>query len=207
MQISASTIRRLRTERGWSQDQLASAAGLSLRTVQRVESQGIASMATTVSLAATYGVPLTSLHDTSCKPEPANQSGPAWSFLLGLAILSLACLSQSGHVAGPWAQAFYAINLLLVAIGLLLATPFAMQCVRRRRFAGPVLAVLGVPLVTLLAGGLVFGMLSGRLPSPALLGMGAAGAALVAMAVREMGRDGRLAGDRSSRSMPLGGAV
>ena len=37
MKIDASTVRRLRTERAWSQEQLAASADVSLRTIQRVE--------------------------------------------------------------------------------------------------------------------------------------------------------------------------
>ena len=56
MKISSAVVRRLRTDRGWSQEQLAIASGLSLRTIQRVEADGTASMGTKVSLAATFGV-------------------------------------------------------------------------------------------------------------------------------------------------------
>ena len=61
MRISSATVRRLRTGRGWSQEQLAAAAGLSLRTIQRVESDGSASRETRTSLAATFGIPLVDL--------------------------------------------------------------------------------------------------------------------------------------------------
>ena len=37
MKIDAKQIRRLREERAWSQEHLATVAGLSLRTIQRVE--------------------------------------------------------------------------------------------------------------------------------------------------------------------------
>ncbi len=61
MKISAAEIRRLRTERGWSQEQLAAASGLGLRTIQRVEAEGKAARETRVCLAATFNVPLTDL--------------------------------------------------------------------------------------------------------------------------------------------------
>ena len=61
MKISSYLVRRLRTERGWSQEQLATASGLSLRTIQRVEADGSASRETRVCLAATFDIPLADL--------------------------------------------------------------------------------------------------------------------------------------------------
>lgn len=46
------TILRLRNERAWTQEQLANVAGLSLRTVQRIEAQGQASHDSIQALAA-----------------------------------------------------------------------------------------------------------------------------------------------------------
>lgn len=61
MNISSSRIRHLRHERGWSQEQLALASGLSLRTIQRVETEERASRETRVCLAATFNLPLAKL--------------------------------------------------------------------------------------------------------------------------------------------------
>lgn len=61
MRVSSAVVRKLRIEHGWSQDQLATVAGLSLRTVQRVEAEGTASLETRTSLAAALGVPLAQL--------------------------------------------------------------------------------------------------------------------------------------------------
>lgn len=63
MKISSAKVRRFRSERGWSQDQLALASGLSLRTIQRVEAEGNASRETQVCLAATFGISLIELAD------------------------------------------------------------------------------------------------------------------------------------------------
>lgn len=43
MQIDAEFVRNARQQRGWTQEVLAEIAGLSPRTVQRIESQGVAS--------------------------------------------------------------------------------------------------------------------------------------------------------------------
>src|SRR5262245_7106622 len=61
MKIDADTVRTLREEKSWSQEHLASAAGLSVRTVQRVESDGFGSAETRLALAGALGVPVGSL--------------------------------------------------------------------------------------------------------------------------------------------------
>ena len=57
MKIDARMVRKLRELRGWSQEQLAEAAGLGVRTVQRLESEGRASAETRTCLAAAFSVP------------------------------------------------------------------------------------------------------------------------------------------------------
>lgn len=52
MKINGHRIRDLRLARSWSQETLAEHAGISLRTVQRVETEGIASLTTQRSIAA-----------------------------------------------------------------------------------------------------------------------------------------------------------
>lgn len=44
MNINSGLLKKLRISKSWSQEQLAEEAGLSLRTVQRIESEGIASL-------------------------------------------------------------------------------------------------------------------------------------------------------------------
>ena len=56
MKINGNMIRTLREEKSWSQDHLADASGLSVRTIQRVESDSIGSAETRLALAATLGV-------------------------------------------------------------------------------------------------------------------------------------------------------
>ncbi len=70
MKISSAKVRRYRSERGWSQDQLALASGLSLRTIQRVEAEGNASRETQVCLAATFGISLAELADELLLDNP-----------------------------------------------------------------------------------------------------------------------------------------
>jgi transcriptional regulator with XRE-family HTH domain len=61
MKINGEAVRALRERKSWSQEHLASASGLSVRTVQRVEVEGIASAETRLALAAALGVPVADL--------------------------------------------------------------------------------------------------------------------------------------------------
>ncbi len=56
MKIDAGWVKSLRTERHWSQEQLATACGLNLRTIQRLENTGKASMESVRALAAVFEV-------------------------------------------------------------------------------------------------------------------------------------------------------
>jgi len=59
--LNSALVRKLRTERSWSQDQLADAAGLSLRTVQRIEKDGTSSLESSQALAAVFETHLASI--------------------------------------------------------------------------------------------------------------------------------------------------
>jgi len=199
MKISPSTVRRLRIERGWSQEQLAIASGLSIRTVQRVESEGIASMGTAVSLAATYGVQLIELQEEQSTTAPENPSSGHSALFLGLAVITVAALAESGRLPGlPQSDAFAAMNTLAAIVGCLLVVPALLRLLSKRKYIGVALAVMGTPLLTLLAAGVTFALVSGRVPTWQLVGMGAAGAALVAMAARELKRAGKAVGPNPS---------
>ena len=69
MQIDAQRLKTWRTDRGWTQQQLADICGLSLRTIQRVELQGCASMETSKALAAAFDCQLALLQNI-VEPEP-----------------------------------------------------------------------------------------------------------------------------------------
>ncbi|EME70479.1 hypothetical protein H261_08353 [Paramagnetospirillum caucaseum] len=58
MTDTAETIRELRLQRAWSQEQLADIAGISARTVQRLEQGQPAALETLKALAAAFDVPL-----------------------------------------------------------------------------------------------------------------------------------------------------
>lgn len=56
MKVDAGQIKKLRTDRHWSQEQLAAACGVNLRTIQRLENTGKASMESVRALAAVFEV-------------------------------------------------------------------------------------------------------------------------------------------------------
>ena len=57
VKLNKNRIQKLRASKCWSQDELASASGLSVRTIQRVEKTGTASLETTKALSAVFNVP------------------------------------------------------------------------------------------------------------------------------------------------------
>ena len=61
MKVNRNLIQSLRKQRSWSQDELAAAAGLNLRTVQRIERSGDASLQSRRALAAALNIEGTEL--------------------------------------------------------------------------------------------------------------------------------------------------
>ncbi len=187
MKISPSAVRRMRLARGWSKDQLATVSGVSLRTVQRVETEGFASINTAVSLAATFGVKLIEIQEEVLTPAVPKPIFEYSSLFLGLAVMTLAGLSESGRIPSfPMSDSLASINLLGAIIGALLVAPVLVRLFIRRQYFGAILSVLGTPLVTLLAAGGIFFIVSGRAPNVNLAIFGAAGAVFIAFALREL---------------------
>lgn len=86
MQLNALFIRELRTERGWTQQQLADICDLSLRTIQRVELHGIASLETSKALASAFEVERALLQTSTPEEEPnattVRTTVPVWLLVL-----------------------------------------------------------------------------------------------------------------------------
>ncbi|MEO6104756.1 MAG: helix-turn-helix domain-containing protein [Pseudoxanthomonas sp.] len=75
MKVNTKLIKTLREERAWSQEHLATVAGLSARTVQRLEADGNASMESKMAIAAAFGIEPSRL---TPEVEPrATAAGPA----------------------------------------------------------------------------------------------------------------------------------
>ena len=56
MNINSALVKQLRSEKFWSQEELASKSGLNLRTVQRIEKEATASLQSKKALAGAFGV-------------------------------------------------------------------------------------------------------------------------------------------------------
>ena len=59
--INSELVKKLRKQESWSQDQLAAIAGISLRTVQRVEKEGSCSLESRKALASVFKINATEL--------------------------------------------------------------------------------------------------------------------------------------------------
>lgn len=73
-------VRELRRERNWSQEQLAKFSGLSLRTVQRIESSGKAGYGSVSALAAAFEIDDSALERELGMSKSSNawKKRPAW---------------------------------------------------------------------------------------------------------------------------------
>ena len=61
MKINAELVLELRAKKSWSQDELALAAGVNLRTIQRVEKEATASLQTKKALASAFSIHISDL--------------------------------------------------------------------------------------------------------------------------------------------------
>jgi transcriptional regulator with XRE-family HTH domain len=68
VRVDSNLIRSERENRGWSQGHLASAAGLSLRTIQRIEKTGSASFESVTALASVLSVDVADLRANESEP-------------------------------------------------------------------------------------------------------------------------------------------
>jgi transcriptional regulator with XRE-family HTH domain len=119
MRVDAARIRAERTQRAWSQEHLANATDLGLRTIQRIEAAGSASNESVSAIASAFGVPVSSL----IMREPGTAAG-AWlgavaarrlwvlvALILVVQLLSPPVLSVA--LVGLWAWAGLEAVLLL----------------------------------------------------------------------------------------------
>jgi transcriptional regulator with XRE-family HTH domain len=74
MKINSDRVKQLRKQRSWSQDQLASVSGLSLRTIQRIENMGVCSLDSKRALAAVFEVAVETLAFTESDSVFTQQS-------------------------------------------------------------------------------------------------------------------------------------
>lgn len=87
MNLDSSLVRTERKNRGWTQQQLADIAALSLRTVQRVENQGQGSNETVSALCSVMALEREALLAPSRALE--RQQGKPWAILLSLILAGI----------------------------------------------------------------------------------------------------------------------
>ena len=75
MKVNAELIIKLRKERSWSQDELAIASGLNLRTIQRVEKYASASLQSKKALAAALDIDTRDLDNEEIRMKPCPVCG------------------------------------------------------------------------------------------------------------------------------------
>ena len=87
MYLDNEVIREMRLDRGWTQQQLADACGISMRTVQRVEKDGTASLETTSALGSVFEVERRTLLRVSASEEVGTaHAGSMKLVLLGVLV-------------------------------------------------------------------------------------------------------------------------
>lgn len=120
MDIDSTRLRALRTARHWSQEQLADASGLNLRTIQRLEAGGNASTESIRALAAVFEVPADSLR-VAPPPTPPTGSQPALAAMRDGVVRGLDFTSTTARADYWW---FFLAVVMVLAAAQLLAESF-----------------------------------------------------------------------------------
>ncbi len=66
MKLHSGLVFALRTARSWSQEELATASGLNIRTIQRIETAHLASLQSRKALASVFQIDIKDLEDKEC---------------------------------------------------------------------------------------------------------------------------------------------
>jgi transcriptional regulator with XRE-family HTH domain len=126
MKIDGMRVRREREQRAWTQEHLAGATGLSLRTIQRIESTGTASFESFNALAAVFSLSVSDLRLVEAAPgQPVART----RWLTGRRMLTLAAALIVSSVLTPPSV----LVQVPVAIALWLGVELGMLAWRRSR--------------------------------------------------------------------------
>lgn len=93
MKLDAAKVRQARESKSWSQEHLAAAAGVGLRTVQRIESGGSASAETRLAIAGALGLAVQELAEI--QPQTASPERSAATAFSGGALVFAAAAAAS----------------------------------------------------------------------------------------------------------------
>jgi len=186
--ISKEKIRQLRISKGWPQEQLALASGLSVRTVQRVESEGAASLNTAMSLAATFEVDVSELQQIH-QFEMSRKQKLQYGLYIGLVILTFSLATQPLQLPDdPYSTYMSFMSYFLAGLGILIMTPSVISAFKQKRYFALVLASIGTPLSTMLAIGVLYLLLGLSKPMWELFTLGVGGVCLLLMSLREFNK-------------------
>jgi DNA-binding XRE family transcriptional regulator len=130
VKVDPARVRALREAKSWSQEHLASASGLSTRTVQRVEAEGASSAETLLALASALGVGVADLRPGATDPEGFTRGlrwgRIGWASGVGCGALGIGAGFASGTLSAGDAGVASALlgvlaGLVAAAMGLLVA--------------------------------------------------------------------------------------
>ena len=128
VKLNPEGIKKLRESKSWTQEHLASASGVSLRTIQRMEADGSSSAESRLAVAAALGVPVENINltpEAGFTPGSSElrriEMGTRWGYA-GLAVGTLA--SAAGILGGSSTpeQASAALGILGAVAGVVGAT-------------------------------------------------------------------------------------
>lgn len=120
MNISAKKVKMLREERGWSQEHLGDVAGLSYRTIQRIERNGQCSLESKMAVASAFLVSPVELADDF--NEDIGSGKLQWGGLVGIT----ACLSLIVMALLMGGGILMAVDVPSILIALLLPISLSM---------------------------------------------------------------------------------
>ncbi|ALO41654.1 helix-turn-helix domain-containing protein [Pseudoalteromonas phenolica] len=186
--ISKEKVRQLRMSKGWPQEQLALASGLSVRTVQRVESEGAASLNTAMSLAATFEVDVSELQQTY-QLETSRKQKLQYGLFIGLVILTLSLATQPLPLPDdPYSTYMRFMSYFLAGLGILIMIPNVISAFKHKQFFALALASIGAPLTTILLVGVFYLLLGLGKPKWELFALGLGGACILFKSLKKFNK-------------------
>jgi transcriptional regulator with XRE-family HTH domain len=115
MSVSIEKLKKLRKYSGWSQERLAEISGLSLRTVQRIETSGNASLESQLAIATAFNISPGELLEN--EKIAIGNGGINWGGIIGLSL----CISLMIFQFDLGHNAFFDLYSLLLVLGLSIA--------------------------------------------------------------------------------------
>lgn len=114
MKLKSKKIRELRNEKLWSQEELAAASNLSLRTIQRIEKDGISSVESLKALASVFEVKAEDITVNEMTSD-YRHTQIGWTMLTILACVYFGVLYIDIYIPAP---PYFSIVIILIAIAV-----------------------------------------------------------------------------------------